>query len=1429
MKRRVNSKLVLLLTAGTIAAISLLIGAHFIQSSRTADLFLAEAQNAVVEGDSERAVRSFRSHLRLRPDSLEGRTEYGRLLMSAGNFRDASDEFEHLLRLDPDDIQSRRNVSECLIKIGRFSDALNHIERLEYDNDAELLDWLGQCRQSAREFTGARQCYSKSIQIGPDRLNTFIRLASLLDRQLSLSNDAELVMEQMAIHNPRSAEASLIRARYCLARSERLRASGEATSAQTELSRATEFAKQAIDIDNKYVDGLLFLASCSLQNQEYQTAIKVAGQARDLSPQSVDSYLLRAEAFRLAGETEFSIEELKSGIDSLAIAASKRELHLALSSLYLDLKRVEYARESLKQASALGGEQARAKYLTGRIQLMTQDWDAALETLNSVRLSFVDRPETAKWIDFYIGEAYRNKKEWSDAITSFQRSLALAPDWIPARLSLVRTLEASGKTESAFDELRKLVRIDSAPNECWLMLAERSIQRNLNKPPDQRDWSETAKVIERIEQLGLDFAAAAILKAQFLSATGRSQQASDLLSHRLSDSGNLTNEDRRKIYFAKSNLAQQLGDWEESDRVLDAASEEFSDDVQVMLSRATQLARQSGKGSLDGLRKLLDRSPGLIPEDQAKLYTGIGELALQLGLNDFSSECFDVASQLYPDNPDVWRFGFSLAVATQKTELVQRSLEMLNSLSGKDAFWHFGEAHRLQQATSGDRISNLRQAIEHITIAKSLRPQWRKPLLLDAELQSELGSNDLAIESLEKAIELGERSPIVVQTATRLLFAKRDFERAEKILRFLNTEDIASTGGFGRAASFISIGVKDFDRGMELARKTARDSTDFEDHLWQGELARMLGKRAIQQGDSDGERHLFQEAEAAIRKAAAIAPENPLPWIQLVRFLVESKRIDDANIAMNESAESIEPKSRKLAMAQCLEALGSIDDSIVMYEQAISEDASDENTLKLAISCFLKQGRSVLSEKYLQHLLSLIDASEDAKRWGRRQLAMLRTMDGGSDNLAIANQFIQANLDGTSNTLEDLRAKAIILSAMGSDESIDQALNAWKAVTDRTVGVHPDDHFRFARLLKAEGQWSAANAQIRKAIAASANQSSEANYVGLYIAWLLQRNNLADAQTWMKRLEVIAPNTREFKALLTELLAREGKHDSAIAVLREMADAGGDRDSDTIAATAQFALRTAALTEVEDRLPYQEFVVICLRRACEADKKHRFDLARAFVSQNKPEDAINALRLQSIEAAELGAAIPTLDLLALSGALEKEHLEWLDGVVNHLSSRFGESSGLLGVRASVKKASGDYKHAVRIYRQILEKDPNNIVALNNLAISLSEDDSHLDEAATLSDQTLTLAGRVPALVDTRAVIAIAAGEAEKGLRLLNEATNNGLSAKPIYMFHRAVAHLRSGYRDKATEDFRTAIALGLNSQAIGQREQSWLSELQTSG
>jgi cellulose synthase operon protein C len=123
-----------------------------------------------------------------------------------------------------------------------------------------------------------------------------------------------------------------------------------------------------------------------------------------------------------------------------------------------------------------------------------------------------------------------------------------------------------------------------------------------------------------------------------------------------------------------------------------------------------------------------------------------------------------------------------------------------------------------------------------------------------------------------------------------------------------------------------------------------------------------------------------------------------------------------------------------------------------------------------------------------------------------------------------------------------------------------------------------------------------------------------------------------------------------------------------------------------------------------------------------------------------------------------------------------------------------------------------YAEAEQCFRDALAKKPNDAVAMNNLAMVLVMAKKELSEALELMDKAIKIAGPLGQMLDTRACVYIAQGEAQKALDDLEKALADARTAERL--FHQAEAFELAGKKDLAARAMKEALDKGLDVKTL---------------
>jgi tetratricopeptide (TPR) repeat protein len=195
---------------------------------------------------------------------------------------------------------------------------------------------------------------------------------------------------------------------------------------------------------------------------------------------------------------------------------------------------------------------------------------------------------------------------------------------------------------------------------------------------------------------------------------------------------------------------------------------------------------------------------------------------------------------------------------------------------------------------------------------------------------------------------------------------------------------------------------------------------------------------------------------------------------------------------------------------------------------------------------------------------------------------------------------------------------------------------------------------------------------------------------------------------------------------------------------------------------------------------------------------------------NRPDDGLRICEPLRKSAPPESVALVSVTLLRAKTATEAQRDEveaWLKSVIDKTPT-----TNLLALWAELLDLRRRYPDAVQAWRDVLKRDPNHAVALNNLACLLAYQYAPGDEALLLIDRALNTVGHVPELLDSRALVYLSRKDAASAIDDLDQAIKRGPTASKYYHFARA--NLMAGKLDAAQSAWNKAVAAKLKVEDL---------------
>jgi tetratricopeptide (TPR) repeat protein len=1398
--RKVNFRflrnLLLALAVSATAVVSL----HAFQVERNARSLLALADLAEGEENTAQALHYLVAYLAYAPRDDAVRQRYGRLLDKAAannplERQKAFDVLDQVARRQPDNVELRRQVVQMALDLERYKDAGEHLDVLLqlFPNEGRLEFQMGRCcegrdsgKPAARDaqpvaanellerpdLAQAREWYGKAIADAPDLVDAYFRLANLLRRFERTPVEADRVMDAVVKANEGNWRAHLARAAY-------KKDHGLVAEAARSMAQARKLAPEEADV-------LLGAGELAQARGEQAEARKHLNRAIELHPEDVRPYKTLAQLELGDGRHAEAVDCLHRALAS--VPGHRPDLLWMLTEVLLTLDRVPEAQRTIARLRELPVALRPVDYLDGIVLVKQEQWLTASRVLERVRPFLRAAPYLVKQADLYLAQCYEHLGNLDLQLAAYNHALSVEGDrdWLPARIGMAAALRAAGRFDEAATHYGQAL---SAGPRVRLELAKVLFARTLRRLPNKRNWDEVTRVLESAARQLPDDVEVPLLRAEILAARN------DLSAARLVLEGERRRRPREvAVWTALATAVERQDGLDKALALLTEAQQKLGDRSELRLARARLLVGRPGAVAAKTLR---DQEEGLerFPEpEQVRFLRGLAEAHYARGNRDEAGRLWERLTVLQPTDLRSRLLLFDLAREKDDEPGMERILHDLRQIEGDGGtLWRYGEAARLLlRARKSDERGGLAVARQLLTEIAVQRPTWARVPLLAALIDEEFEDAEQAIDHYQRAVHLGERDPPVVRRLVQLLAEQRRYREAEQALAEVRQPD-ALPGDLQRLAAEMSLQNQEYDAAVKAAEKAVEGgSREARDHVWLGQVYWLVGKR--------------EQAERALERAVQVAGDSPLAWIALVQFLARTDQRDKADKALQQAERKLPPAEAPLTLGQCCERLGRLDKAEEHYRAALAARPDDLAVLRVVADFYQRRNQFGRSQPLLRAILDpKRKAAPGDVAWARRNLALGLAAGDEYQEFLDALQLIEINLQARTRSFDDLRARAVILATRPSHRQ--EALRTFEGLQARRV-LSAEEQFLMAQLYDEAGDWRRARERF---LALMGEDPDNPLYLTHYARHLIAREEPEEAQRWLERVERLEPESFRVLELRLRLLKARRQEGDVAALTRAYArgkDAAnlelvaGLLDDLGLAKSADDVYRDAL---ANSKRPESLLVLIKYllgqKRVAEA-----LDLCERAWTVCGPEQAARA------SVAALRAERPT-------EARARRVEQWLkEALRKHGGAAFYQFR-----LAEVYDLLGRQDDAEAVYRQVLDKDANDGIALNNLAWLLAQRPGREEEALGYVNRAIQRYGPAAQLLDTRGVIYLAQGRLKAAAHDLQESAKQ-VPAAATY-FHLALAHFRAGNRGAAADAFRKARDAALTAQVLHPLERPAYSQL----
>ena len=576
--------------------------------------------------------------------------------------------------------------------------------------------------------------------------------------------------------------------------------------------------------------------------------------------------------------------------------------------------------------------------------------------------------------------------------------------------------------------------------------------------------------------------------------------------------------------------------------------------------------------------------------------------------------------------------------------------------------------------------------------------------------------------------------------------------------------------------------------------------------------------------------------------------KSPVDLQRLIEKQVAAGNLDEAKKSLEDARIRFSTRAFLPVLGPCYELVGMKTKALKFHTQFNQLFPGNLLAMSNLAKFYVKNGDPRSGVALARKMLKVkIDASaslqnEKLMSWARRRVAEAL---GSSGEVAKINEALAmiAENGGAELTGEDVLIGARLLSTMPDAANRDKAIQILTQEIDKqSPDLTRNDYVRLASLWERSGNWAKARETIQKRLdvkpetpgpAATQERMFFASYM---IDMLILNDHPSDTGDYLKIIEKQSSDPAQLLPMRAVTWAKQGKTAKATRLLTDAArDAWPPNTPEKLATIKNISLlfmrierfkEAEAMLRAYVKISPQDELTLAVFLGLHGDLDEALEICQKVI-EKRPSDRANAVQ----------AAVTFL------GSRRNESTEkQIDRVALWAAPLLGGGAGV-SMKLQLANLRGDYEAVALAYREILRERPGlkgsgtstEASILNDLGFVLGHrlgrgNKARYDEALAYSNQAIDILGERSELLDTRAMIYLAAPVSDDKIGLaiadMTKALADHLPGRQASLhFHMAMIQKLAGNSQPAIEQLRLAIKDGLKIGQLSKREAKVFNEL----
>jgi len=1398
-KRYFNWKLAIVLLIGLVVLGATAFGLRRWQRRGRAEEGLELGNKAYSENRWEDAARELGRYLGVKGNDVPNLLKYADAQLKirplkSNNIRQAITAYRTVLRVDKGNTEAVTQLTRLYLAMGMPGETELIAKRyLETKQDPEIRRMLAGALASQRKFEEAAAELKGIIADNPEQILAYEGLGQLTEQRRSATTSLagteppEHWFNEAVKNNPSSALAYISRAGFYLRTQNKAKALADLEQAEKlDISDPTVRLRLA---------GMFITANALGKAEEHLLAVqKVAPTEQNLWQSWAQLAIQSKSQEKMLSVAETALKELSSQPwDFMPTAAE----------LFIRSGRLDRAADCITQLRQKDIAPDVVAFLEGLVaEQKGQPFEAVKCWYRAIQLD-----NKSPRVRLAMAMTLSRLGDTQSAMRQLRTVVSENPTLLEGHITLARLLARTGNWDETAASTQKALQLSPGNLEAILLNLQAQIELLAASAATEnaQDWQNIKNQLSALDKAAEG--APDVKLAQFrLAMHQRSFTEAETLLTQLKQSPNVSVGDSQlRIAMAEADLLIAQEKVDEAISKLNEIVKQFPDSIEPVRVLAILLNQQKNREKCEATIK-----DALARTKQPIVYRELGVMLAELytlwGQTDKRYPLLNELTQKEPNDIPIKRWLLVCNEVVKDPARVQQLIDDIKLLEGEEGWqWRYEQARAwFGAANFKERYPQIISLLQENLLAN---PDDQSNRLLLAATYERGGDLQMALSTYRQALDRSPQDLRVIIPTVAALYKAKEYSQAEEILnrasraklshpqlQRLQFENYIRRGQLSSASDILEDIIRNDPNNQAVCLSLA--------------LLKM-------------QQNKFDDASQLLDKIKIQDPNSLSVKVAQVQLNLQQQKPQEAIRLCNEIIANLNNASAYILRARTYAALGQTDKAMEDFQQATTIEPNNIEVWVARGDFYYSTGQREKAEADVKQALSLAPDNTRVLKRAATLLLLSGNADKNRQARDILNKTIESNPD--DGELQVLKARSLLIE--GTAPAIENAAQVLQKLTD----THPkisEVWLLLGEIALRQGEQGKAIDIVLRGLVHKANDKA---LLTLKARAEAARSPVLAIPT-LRVLRDADPNDTETAILLANAYVVTNEPNKAVELLNNQLSVC---KNDSIRRRCRITLAVALYKSGNKAEAQKEFDLLFQSEPNDASPL----LAQTMLLRD---DQLWSQLIQNVtdwyQKHPKDAGTPVIIAGELAGVENSEAKKAAEEILKMILGKYPNCINAMSVLGMLLQTSGRSEESTQLYQKILSLQPDNAIAINNLAWIMCEEQGKPRQALELAERGLKIAPNYIDLIDTRGVAYYRLGEFNKAIQDFTTCIKLypvGAPSGTASRFHlaRTIAALRRmrslgvksaaapfGEKDKAIEYLNQALNSGSQTKGLSPKD-----------